>query len=105
MIGSGMLATLVSLAIFMIAIFEWFYLWVLCAFGGQRKLKICNRTLEPLIILSLVTMVALTSMLLLYTLHDGRQVNLMTLFPGVIIPALGITYLRSGMRHDVVRQT
>ncbi|RON43541.1 hypothetical protein BK666_20955 [Pseudomonas frederiksbergensis] len=96
MIGSGMFATLLALAIFMVAIFEWFYLWVLCAFGKQRALQAARRTFGPLISQSLIAVVAITSILLLYFFHDDRQVDLLTLLSGVLIPALGITYLRSG---------
>jgi hypothetical protein len=103
MIGSGMFATLLALAVFMVAIFEWFYLWVLCAFGRQQALKAARRTLGPFISLSLLAVVAATSMLLLYFLHDDRQIDLLTLFPGLFIPALGIVYLRSNGDRKTAR--
>jgi hypothetical protein len=97
MIGSGIIATLLALAIFMVAIFEWFYLWILCAFGRQRALKAVRRTLGPLLSQSLIAVIAITSIFLLYFFHDDRQIDLLTLFSGVLIPALGIAYLRSGV--------
>lgn len=103
MIDSGMLASLVALAIFMVAIFEWFYLWVLCAFGRHRTLKVAKLTFGPFISLSLLAVVAATSMLLLYFLHDDRQIDLLTLFPGLFIPALGIVYLRSNGGRKTAR--
>lgn len=100
MVSSGMLTSLLALAIFMVAIFEWFYLWVLCAFGSQRALKIGPRTLGAFIYLTLIAVIAVTSMLLSYFLHDDRQINLLTLLPGLLIPALWIVYLRSSMSVD-----
>jgi hypothetical protein len=97
MIGSGIIATLLALAIFMVAIFEWFYLWILCAFGRQRVLKAVRRTLGPLLSQSLIAVIAITLIFLLYFFHDDRQIDLLTLFSGVLIPALGIAYLRSGV--------
>ena len=96
MIGSGLLANLLALPIFMVTIFEWFYLGVICALGRQRLLNSVRRTLGPLVPQGLIALMAIASILLLYFLHDDRQVDLLTLLLGVSIPAIGIAYLTSG---------
>jgi hypothetical protein len=97
MIASGLLANLLALAIFMVTIFEWFYLGVICAFGRQRLLNSARRTLGQLVPQGLIALMAIASILLLYFFHDDRQVDLLTLLLGVFIPAIGIAYLTSGV--------
>lgn len=102
MVGLGVLTNLLALAIFMVAIFLWFYLWILCAFGSQQALKVGRRTLGAFIYLSLIAVFAVTSMLTLYFLHNDRQINLVTLLPGLLIPALWIVYLRSSAGRETM---
>lgn len=92
MIGSGILANLLALAIFMVTIAEWFYLWILFAFKRPKAPnEHAGRALSALL-LTLIAVLAVALTLFFFSLYDHREIDLSLLSLAPLIPTLGIIY-------------
>ena len=90
-----MLIDLISLALILTGITEWFYLWLILLFRTSVRGQSLHQGRRRMIALCGLPLIALFHVFVSYKLYDDTHDNWLVVLSAVAIPAFGLLYLRA----------
>jgi uncharacterized protein YggT (Ycf19 family) len=90
-----LLIDLISLALILTGITEWFFLWLILFFSASVRNQSLHRSRRRMIALCSLPLIALFQAVMSYKFYDDSHSNWLVALSAAAIPAFALLYLRT----------